>query len=408
MHPNLPNHSNLCTGCGACMAICPVEAISHIIDREGFYRPLVDKNICVHCGKCEKACPVIHDDESQLDKHMKDKAYAAQASSDEVLEKSSSGAISPLLASYVIEQGGKVCGCAWNDDYKSVHHQVIDQLSQLDVLLESKYLQSVIETKVYQDIYDCIKSRRLLLFCGTPCQISSVRSYLIAKGVSSEYLENLISVSLICHGVPSPVLWKRYIDELEKKHQSSVVDVHFRMKKPSWEKFSQAIIFADESVEINPLDCPSVYMRLFLLPYNLVLRRSCSFCKAKNTYQADITIGDFWGVERTLPYVDATQLGIIKSKGISCVIIHSECGHKLFDRIRSKLNHIYPSTPTVVQEGNILWHNNLCMHEQKRKIFFLLSKFRMKLDTILYIIEYWSSIFLSFKIRASRILRRIR
>lgn len=191
-----------CNGCGACRAVCPSKAITMNADNEGFLYPQVNIRLCLQCGQCEKICPILRKNDNEESKDIT--AYAAQTTDNTVLEQSSSGGLFTEIATYVLEQKGVVFGAAF-DAHFHVRHMAVEQISELHKLRGSKYVQSEIGD-CYTRAEAYLKEGRLVLFTGTPCQIGGLISF-----IGKEY-DNLITQDIICHGVPSPMAWEKYIE----------------------------------------------------------------------------------------------------------------------------------------------------------------------------------------------------
>ena len=311
-----------CSGCHACANACPKNCISMVSDEEGFWYPQVDKSKCIDCGLCEKVCPIIH--KWQSDDNRTTTAMAAINMNDEIRLKSSSGGIFTLIAEKIIEQDGVVFGAAFAGDFKSVRHICVDNKADLEKLRGSKYVQSKI-CDTYKQAKEYLDSGRKVLFTGTPCQIGGLYSYL------RKPYENLFTQDIICHGVPSPMVWERYVDFREKKSASATQRMIFRHKKYGWKTYAVLFGFSNNTAYVKRLH-EDAYMRAFLS--NSCLRPSCYVCSFKSIKrQADITLADFWGIQNVLPEMD-------DDKGTSLVLVHSEKGRKMIDDlsnlIRSK------------------------------------------------------------------------
>lgn len=316
-------HKEQCCGCSACVHICPKHSISFHEDQEGFLYPKVDLETCVDCGLCEKVCPVINQDSEREPLEV----YAAKNDDESIRLKSSSGGIFTLLAEKIIEDGGVVFGARFNEKWEVIHDYA-DTSEGLEPFRGSKYVQSNIGES-YKQAETFLKSGRKVMFTGTPCQVAGLKKYL-----RKDY-ENLLTVDLVCHGVPSPLVWRKYLQEesarLGDAGENSVFDspndapvltgVNFRDKSVSWKKYSVVLSFSKESVVgvqntvLSSEFTENDYMRAFLS--NLSLRPSCFCCPAKaGKSGADITIGDFWGIGRCRPDLD-------DDKGISLCFINS-------------------------------------------------------------------------------------
>ncbi len=307
-----------CSGCFACVSACPVSSISMQEDSEGFWYPKINSLTCIECNLCRKSCPVI----SRQDRNRKEKTIIAAKSRDDVVRlKSSSGGIFPLLAEVIFVQGGVVYGAAFSEDCKTVIHVRIDQKRDLWKLQGSKYVQSKIDN-CYKEAKKDLDTGRKVLFTGTPCQIEGLRSYLM-----KEY-DNLYLQDIVCHGVPSPLVWKKYVEYREKEARGSVERTYCRHKKYGWNMFSLLFEFSNKRKYIGSKR-EDLYLRGFLA--NLFLRPSCYQCSFKGLDRnSDITLADFWGIDNIFPNMN-------DDKGISIVMINSEKGGELFDKIKDKI-----------------------------------------------------------------------
>ena len=307
-----------CTGCGACAAHCPQKCIRMDADSYGFLRPVVDIAACVGCGVCDKTCPVLN--RSNADDCVG--ALWALAKDSEMLNSSSSGGIFGILADHVFKHDGGVVGARWSDGCQMVEHACINDRAELDAILRSKYVQSSIGKHVYDTVRDNLVKGKLMLFCGTACQVAGMKSFL---GNLAE-TENFISIDIACHGVPSPLLWKRWLDYLSRNNSAKVISVNFRDKTFGWQNYSVLYQLRRNNVTKNILNAPSDdwYMRAFLS--NASLRSSCLNCKSKRFCGSDITLGDFWGIEKQHPEVNC-------EKGASAVIINTKKGETVLSGI---------------------------------------------------------------------------
>ena len=301
-----------CCGCGACAARCPKSCISMREDKFGFLHPVIDAGACVGCHACESVCPVLCAGKSDETLEIR----WAKGKSSELLEASSSGGIFGLLAESVIAGGGVVCGAAWADGCRHVEHVLVEDAVSLDRVMRSKYVQSRVGREVYAGVRDVIRSGRRVLFAGTACQVAGLKRYLGKTGGSAL----LLTVDVICHGVPAPRLWSEWIDYKNVLRDSNVCDVNMRSKTAGWLSFSSC-----ESTIFNQ----DWYMKAFLA--NASLRPSCFMCPAKRSCGSDITLGDFWGFQGIHPEVDY-------SKGVSAVICNTDKGIAAFQGIANSID----------------------------------------------------------------------
>lgn len=305
-----------CCGCVACKCACPNNSIFMQMDEEGFYYPVVQDS-CIHCDKCERVCPAFNNPNAEIvsSPHF----FVTRARDKEIRQRSSSGAIAYSLSKKFLTENQIVCGVRMNSDYSYAEHVCIDNIEELDKLLGSKYLQSNTDG-IYEKIRCCIKDDKKVLFIGTPCQVAAVKN--VFKNT-----ENIIYVDLICHGVPSQFLWKKYHEYISKKYKSNINFVNFRDKSRGWEQFGFRACFENGKSLYVPRG--RGFLGLFLA--NICLRPVCGKCEYKGFNRcSDITIGDFWGIERVLPDYE-------KSNGVSIAMINSKKGMDLFKSLGQEI-----------------------------------------------------------------------
>ena len=304
-----------CTGCAACFNICPRNAVAMLPDERGFLHPEIDQSLCVNCGKCENVCPQQHM------RHLNPEGtiYAALTVDDELRSHSSSGGLFSVLAESILKKGGVVFGAALQADL-SVRHIAVDSLDQLHLLRGSKYVQSEIG-KTYQEAKEKLNLGQNVLFSGTPCQIAGLYSYLGKND------EKLLTVDILCHGVPSPSVFKKYIMSNEAAADSKLKKVNFRKKDPGWTSFSTELEYENG---IETID--NSYYYLFV--WNYTLRKSCNNCRYAQTSRiGDITLGDFWGYKESRPeHIEDDDLGI------SFVSVNTEKGRTAFNQIKKRID----------------------------------------------------------------------
>lgn len=312
-----------CCGCEACANICPKDCIAMLPDEQGFLRPQFDEQVCIHCDLCRKACPIL----SNSPREVSPTILACKNRDDEVRAKSSSGGVFTAIASTIIADGGAVYGAAFNEKLE-VEHVRIDTIEELARLRGSKYTQSRIGdcyTRAKEDLRNGLK----VLFTGTPCQIGGLRTYL-----GKEY-EELYCIEVVCHGVPSPLIFRHYLDSLERANGAKATSFRFRDKTESWQHYSLSAQFANGNA-MRQRGAENPFQRGFIA--DLYTRPSCTDCRFKNFVSgADITLGDFWGSG-----IFGTEYN--DDRGISLVCINSRKGEGLFDRAKGGLFDIRSST----------------------------------------------------------------
>lgn len=306
-----------CCGCGACAQTCPVHCIEMAEDQEGFLYPQCNKELCVNCKLCVDVCPIIN---KSVETDEIKGCYACYSCNDTIRANSSSGGLFSLLAVEILEDGGIVYGAAFDSDF-TVHHIRIDQLDQLSAIQKSKYLQSRIEDTFEFTKKDLLDGRRVL-YSGTACQIEGLKKYL-----GQEY-DNLITVDILCHGTPSPMVWKQYLSSLNVKSPRRIIDVNFRNKELGWKNYSLKICY--DSGEYYAISHhKDTFMSLFLS--DVILRPCCYNCRFKDMSRAsDITLGDAWGIRNLIPEMD-------DDNGTSLFLVHTDKGEVFFQKIRSRI-----------------------------------------------------------------------
>lgn len=279
-------------------------------DKEGFLYPVVDESLCIDCGLCVKACPFHNLAEESKPTHV----YAAYNKKESIRLESSSGGIFTLMAEKIIKEGGVVFGARFTSDWQ-VEIVPTDNIEGLFAFRGSKYLQAKVGDS-YRQAKDFLRSGRKILFSGTPCQIAGLRHYL-----RKDY-ENLLAVDFVCHGVPSPKVWKQYLGQITEAGKRAIKDIKFRDKPKGWKRFNFTLGYDenDKSYTMSSYNGENHYMRAFLS--DMILRPSCYNCQSKcGRSQSDITIADFWGINKILPQMD-------DDKGTSLLLVHTEKGYE--------------------------------------------------------------------------------
>lgn len=303
-----------CCGCYACYNSCPFDAITMEEDVEGFRYPRVDADRCRNCGKCERNCPVLNPIVKEQDQTPP--TYAAINKDETIRKDSSSGGMFHLFAEQILKEGGIVFGAGFDADWE-VCHQSVEMVADLERLRVSKYLQSRVETS-FQEVVEHLRAGRKVLFAGTPCQCAALRRF-VGKND-----ENLILVDFICHGVPSPKIWRKYL--ALRANKKEIRRISFRNKNLSWERYLLAISYGNANKYLAADLTTDLYLQGFL--QNLYLRPSCHNCHfCKKNRPSDITLADFWGVQEESP-------SMYDGKGTSLIFIQSTKGRNLFNQIK--------------------------------------------------------------------------
>lgn len=299
-----------CSGCMACVNVCPVNAISIKKSTDGFIIPIRDRNKCIDCYKCNSVCQVFN----PLKKSDYTQRYFAIKNTDDIRRNSSSGGVFTALSDRILDQGGVVCAAAMNKNFK-VQHVFAKDCKKRDLMRKTLYVQSDI-SKVYTKIQECLDDGKQVLFVGTPCQVAGIKKYF--SGIDTS---NLFTCDIVCHGAPSPGVFEEFISYLKRKH-GQIREFNFRDKKLGWRHgYTVSAVFKDKKI-FNTLELQS-FSKMF--SHNLINRLSCGNCNYTNYDRvSDITIGDFWGIEKShADYKD--------NLGVSLVLVNTNKGQELLD-----------------------------------------------------------------------------
>lgn len=334
-----------CTGCHACVSICPKKYILMKDAGEGFLFPIIDTEKCIHCNQCERVCPILQD-ESQSSNTQ---TFAIKSKEEDERRKSTSGGVFPLLAEQVLDKEGVVFGAAYDENFAVKHIAVTDR-TKLPLLQGAKYVQSTIGN-CFIEAEKELKSGRHVLFSGTPCQCAGLKSFL-----KKDYA-NLITVDLICHGVPSPKLWQDYIDYRSARENNGKrpLKINMRSKVSGWSRYGYSTEFNYGHGKITQIhNSQDLFMKAFV--GNICLRTSCSKCKAKGVERCtDFTLGDYWGIWNQHPEFD-------DNKGTSVVFVHSPKGMALLEQIQDKMECLKVDVEDAYRENGSLV-NSSQVHE---------------------------------------------
>lgn len=300
-----------CNGCGVCVEVCPVNAIKMIEDKEGFLYPEIDESKCINCKKCKNICSNFN-----IQNNYKEKPYAGYTKNKTELNECSSGGMFYILAKYVMQKNGVVFGVKFNEQLKA-EHDYAETLEECKKFRGSKYVRSDLKDSYFK-AKKFLDDGRTVLFTGTPCQCSGLKTYL-----GKEY-ENLITCDIICHANPSPKVFEKYKKELEEKHGKKVHNIYFRSKENGWKNSTPIIEFEDgEKIE------DKTYYIAFVK--ELTIRPSCNSCPfASPKRVTDFTIGDLWGIEKL-------NLEIKQEDGVSLFTVNSQKAEKIFKNVKNDM-----------------------------------------------------------------------
>ena len=324
-----------CTGCGACALICPKKCIKMKEDKEGFLYPSINNKECIKCNKCINICI------NKIENNYQEETYAVYNKNNDERKNSTSGGIFPLLAKEIIKNDGCVYGACYDENMQVIHKKA-RTLEECEKFKGSKYVRSNFEG-IYKSIQKDLTEGKQVLFTGTPCESDGLRKFL-----NKEY-ENLLICDIICHSNPSPKMFKKYISYLEKRYNSKVININFRDKTKSWHKPNIVVSFENGK---------KVKDEMFydLFSTGVISRLSCYNCKYTSMKRnSDMTIGDFWGIEKIKPQID-------DDKGISVVIIHSKKGKKAFINIQKEVKFY-----KVATEDSIKYNHNSPIKKPKKR-----------------------------------------
>lgn len=325
---------NECTGCGTCSLICPEHSIEMKLDDEGFMMPSISRDTCINCGKCVSRCPALIPRKSSPAGDV----YAAFNTDESELKDSSSGAVFPILAEYVLKQGGAVAGASF-DDSLNVVHTIASSIEEMQSQRFAKYVQSN-ASAVFQSIECKLNNGVPVLFTGTPCQAAGLKSYL------KKSYDNLYVVDCSCHGVPAPKLWNKWMHEFETIHACAIKKVNFRAKTgENWNQYS--VVYETDNGKLSFPKNEDVYLKAFR--QNLSLRKSCFACHFKGWDRcADLTVGDFWGIEQVCPEM-------AHETGTSMILVHTDQGKKLLGAVSSQLTMKKVKTDRAESVNDATW-----------------------------------------------------
>lgn len=319
-----------CCGCTACQSICHKKAIVMNEDNEGFLYPNIDEKLCNNCNLCRKVCPIYKENAKQV-KHTQPKVYAVTHKNDNSRKSSQSGGLFYALAEKILEDDGVVYGCGYSDNNMVIHMRV-ESIDELKKLQGSKYVQSEIGDS-FLNVYNDLLSNKKVLFSATSCHLAGLYRYLNLKKIN---MDNLFTCDLVCHGVPSPLIYKENLKYIENKYDSKIEKVNLRDKKShGWHSHVETYKLENGKIIESRLFTELFYSNMALRPY-------CEVCEFSTIHKpADITMADYWGIEK------AHEDLIDDNWGISLALVHTQRGDNLIKE--SDLNLLDSSIEKCMQ-----------------------------------------------------------
>lgn len=310
-----------CVGCGACSQVCPNHCIVLQTSEYGFSCPSIDESACLNCKMCEKSCSIVS---VRINQDEITEAFAVYSSDEVLRNRSSSGGVFSEVAIQILNNKGVVFGASY-DKHFAVQHSYVERIEDLRLLCGAKYSVSNIGNS-YVQVKKFLDMQKQVLFAGTPCQVAGLKSFL------RKPYANLFTIDFVCHGVPSPLVWEKYVQYRAAQDNGGVLpeEINLRSKSTGWSRYqySNEYCYANGR-KYTAKSGEDLFMRLFVGDY--INRESCADCQFKG-YQrcSDLTLGDFWGIWDVAPEID-------DNKGISLVLVHSKKGKEMLSQIANRV-----------------------------------------------------------------------
>lgn len=317
LKPMSERHKEDCSGCSACAKVCPMNAISMIADEEGFLYPQIDEQKCIKCGLCDKVCGFVP---TKVQIELP-KAYGVKHKDTETRITSRSGGAFVAFSDWILKHSGVIYGASMQADCTVKHVRATSGIER-DAMKTAKYVQSDMND-IYPSVGKDLNDGKMVLFSGTPCQIAGLYAYIYAKKVNDE---KLFTCDLVCHGVPSPKVWHDYVEYIKSKYSKGIETARFRDKSFGWDSHCESFVLTSGKKVVS-----RDYTDLFY--EHIMLRPSCHKCYFANVNRvADVTLADFWGIEKNRPEFD-------DNKGVSLVLVNTEKGRRMFEASISELEN---------------------------------------------------------------------
>lgn len=316
------NEKRDCCGCTACFNGCPVGAITMIEDEEGFKYPKINQDKCIDCYWCKAVCPFLNYEE--LKEGDKKELYYGKSKDTEVLMNSTSGGAFTGISDLILEDKGTIYGAIFDDEFKVIHASAKNE-DERNKMRKSKYSQSDLG-EIFKEVRDHLTKNEKVLFTGTPCQVAGLKGYLNQL----KWDENLFTVDLICHSIPSPKVYRDYLKLIEKEEGSKIEKVDFRTKDRPWIRDNSNRGFSYKVENSDEMVIKDFFYKMFF-NWKTIMRPSCERCPFTDTKRvSDITIADYWGIEEYAPE-------LYDEKGVSSLLVNTEKGEKLLEKLEEKL-----------------------------------------------------------------------
>ena len=310
-----------CCGCSACADACPVQAVRMENDQEGFLYPIIDEECCIHCGKCDKICG-FHIVEQRKSPFELPHAFGVKHKELVIRQNSRSGAAFVGFSDVVLAHGGTIYGAAMQDDF-SVCHIRAENDKQRDRMRKAKYVQSS-TVGIYPSVAADLKAGREVLFSGTPCQVAGLQAYLSDKKIQTD---KLVCCDMICHGVPSPKIWKQYLEYIKKQYHGEILAASFRDKDFGWDSHCESFNVRGKSKKIVAREYTDLFYE------HIMFRPSCQNCQFANVNRpGDLTMGDFWGIEKQ------GHFDFDDNRGVSLVLVNTPRGEEIFNQAKTEFD----------------------------------------------------------------------
>ncbi len=366
-----------CSGCSACAFVCPFNCISMTPDDEGFSYPVIDENICVNCNKCKDICPVFKEEDIG---DFERKVFIVQHKDEKIRRESTSGGAFTAIAEYVIENGGVVFGASYDESFKVVHTSAVTK-DELSKFRNSKYAQSDILAS-YNELKGFLEEGRLVLYSGTPCQIAGI------KRVFGDY-ENLVTQDVVCHGIPSPLVFEKYI-AFQRSRYSIFDKVYFRDKYSGYTHSTMSLYNNGKCLYHNGIEYDPM-LKLFFM--EMISRPVCSDCHFKTSERvSDFTLWDCFFPQKINPDFD-------DNKGTTHMLIHSKKGYEIFESIKDKIRFSEGNAKEICENSYEM--NNSHKPNEKRETFFK----DIKLLTAEELFNKYTPV--TFLVKVEKVLRNI-